>query len=343
MNTKLKVVSALFFSSAFLIYFCVALSCFNYFLKPANHMTNVINNTDDSRESFIKSVSPDNTNWYRFNGNFDGAGIALADEIDFNPQDGCIYGNLLFLLSSSSVCSVYNLASGNRLCVARFPDYNGFYPHSNSVCLGSKISEYDPTPLIYSNVYNGYPQNKEMNGTCFVYRSIFDKINEVFSFEMVQVIKVGFTDDESLWGSQTNNKSPYGNFLVNGDELWVYLNIFDLSITRFFKFKLPEVKESNSNIEYVTLQSSDIIDSFDTFLFNHIQGGAVFNNYIFSLEGYGNDSAPSFLRAISLETKEVFSLDLGLFLGMYEPEFIDFYNGLLVIGTFEKHLFYIYM
>ena len=295
----------------------------------------------DSSSAFGGGSHLERLGWLEFDGNFQNASIISEGSISFNPQDGCIYDDWLFVLSSSAVCYVYNLTNGNLMSVSKLPSYNGFYPHSNSVCFGQKLYKTDPIPLIYTNVYNNYSDNREMDGMCFVYRAILDRINDVFSFEIVQVIKIGFTNNSELWGSQSLNKSPFGNFLVNKNELWVYLNLFDLSITRFFKFELPEVTQYSKNKQYVILSQEDIEDTFDTFLFCNIQGGTIFNNFLFSLEGFGDETAPSFLRAISLATKTVYSFELESFFGEREPEFIDFYRNILVIGTFDKKIYFV--
>lgn len=321
---------------------CLVNSC-NRFLSCSSSSTGGVAFEDDSKVLPTDDIYEAGFSWLDFNGDFQGANVIANCEIDYNPQDGCIYGNWLFLFSSSAVCSVYNLDGGNfdLMCVSKLPSYKGFYPHSNSVCFGHKLFATDPVPLIYTNVYNNYSNNREMDGVCFVYRAFLDEINDVFSFEMVQVIKVGFTDNENIWGNHSLNKSPYGNFLVRENELWVYLNMFDSLTTRFFRFELPIIGQTKQNIQYVILEQEEIKETFDVFLFRNIQGGTVSGDFLFSLEGFGDELAPGFLRAVSLVTKEVFSIGLANLIGECEPEFVDFYKGILVIGTFEKNIYFV--
>ena len=245
-------------------------------------------------------------------------------------QDGCIYNDTLFSFCSDGLCRVYDINNNNLICESQLSSYNGFIPHSNAVCFGKKYIESDPFPLLYTNVYNNYPSNKDSYGMCFVYRIIQA---EQLAFELIQVIKIGFTNDLDLWFDNSNNSSPYGNFLPRDNSLWVYLNIFGSNKTRFFRFNLPLFATGLTEIDYVELGQADIEEQFDTELFSYIQGGTADSGYIYALSGFGNDSFPPFLRSINLKTKEVFSLDLSLIIGPREPEFIDIYNGSLIVGT----------
>lgn len=266
-------------------------------------------------------------------GELDSMDVVKWFEFGNSVQDGCIFNDTLFLMNSNGNCSVYNVTNGSFLCAAELCPYNSYIPHSNSVCFGKKLVESDPYPLFYTNVYNNYPNDSNSFGTCFVYRI---KVEESLTFDLVQVIKIGFSNDAELWFDNSNNISPFGNFLVENNHLWSYLNIFGSSKTRFFRFNLPVITMNESDKEeYVELDTVDIDTYFDTELFSYIQGGTIKSDYLYSLSGFGNDSNPSLLWSVNLYSKEIHVLNINALLESQEPEFIDFYEESMVIGTHQ--------
>ena len=256
-------------------------------------------------------------------------------ETEGNYQDGCIYNDVLFLFSSNGLCTIFNISNKQMICSSQLPTYKGYCPHSNSVSFGKKFCDTDTYPLLYSNIYNNYPNIADSFGMCLVYRIIDETL---FEFKLMQVIKIGFTNDANLWYDNSDNASPYGNFLICGDDLWVYVNIFGSSITRFFSFKTPAIIVSD-DIDFCILTKDNIQEMFDTDLFKYIQGGTSRGTNLVSLEGFGTELSPSFLRIISLTTKTIQSIDLGFYLNTLEPEFVSFYNNLLIVGTYEGKFF----
>ena len=250
-------------------------------------------------------------------------------------QDGCVYNDYFFIFDSIGQCDVYNLTSYNLVDTFKLPDYLGLVPHSNSACFGSKYCETDSFPLLYVNLYNNYPFDESTFGMCVVYRITYDGH---FSCEIVQAIKIGFTSNSELWIGGHHGSSPYGNFLIENDYLWVYLSDYDSLSTRFFKFKLPPINVSN-NSTYLTLDKNDIVLYFDTIFFDHIQGGTIYNGVLYSLEGLGSEDSPAVMRAVFLKTQKVLSLSLNNLLGQIEPECIALYDDSFLITEHRGRVF----
>ena len=295
-----------------------------------------ISNSESLDSSFSSSISAEYSKSISFEDNY-GRGLSTTTWMYVEPyfQDGCIFEDTLFLFDPNGLCNIYSLPDMTFLCSSQLPSFSGITPHSNSVCFGKKLIESDPYPLLYSNVYNNYPDETNTYGMCLVYRLFCE---DSISFELVQVIKIGFTDDTAVWYNNSENTLPFGNFLINGEDLWVYVNIFGSSITRFFKFGVPVVPLKDE-LDYLVLYLDDIQEQFDTFLFEYIQGGIIFNNVLFSLEGFGSEIYPGFLRIVDLGTKKVCSYNLTIALGTYEPEFAGFYKNEFIIGTYSGWFF----
>ena len=94
-------------------------------------------------------------------------------------------------------------------------------PHSNSVVFGNEYyDEQDEFPLLYTNIYNNYAKNDDkLEGVCLVYR--IERNEREFTSTLVQIIQIGFVDDENLWTSagEKEDVRPYGNFVNNGGTL----------------------------------------------------------------------------------------------------------------------------
>ncbi len=210
-------------------------------------------------------------------------------------QDGAIYGDLLFSFNSVGECKVYSLDGYSYISEFVLDKNEVLSPHSNSVCFGSyKYAESDEFPLLYCNVYNTYKTDRAMDGTCNVYRIVRE--GSTFSSQLVQIIKVGFTDNTEKWSSPGGDTRPFGNFTVDTDNnrLYVFTMRDASKTTRFFGFDLPTLEEgvldSTTGVKKVTLRVENITDSFETEYFYYIQGAAYDEGRIYSLEGFTNDA-----------------------------------------------------
>ena len=190
-------------------------------------------------------------------------------------QDGTIYKNYLFRFSSKGGCTVYDLSA---LCAEPAPiaefKLDGselIVPHSNSVVFGNEFfAPEDEFPLLYSNVYNNYAKTEDKRvGICCVYR--LTREGNAFSTKLVQLIRIGFTDDRGLWRSSgdVEDKRPYGNFVVDTDkdQLWAFVMRDGEGQTRYFSFDLPKLVDGEigaSGVREVTLTADMIKEYFDT-------------------------------------------------------------------------------
>ena len=253
-------------------------------------------------------------------------------------QDGAIFGDYLFRFDAKGNCTVFSVSEQRQVSTFLLDRAELIVPHSNAVCFGSRFyEEADEFPLLYTNIYNNYAKASDrMEGTCCVYR--LTKEEDTFCTRLVQIIKIGFTEDLNCWKSLAGNGDvrPYGNFVVDTDHdrLYAFTMRDAEKTTRYFAFPLPEVTDGVYSELYqanvVTLEAKDILQQFDCEYTNYMQGACYHDNKIFSVEGFTGPSVPAWLRVIDLVKEEqCASIDL-LSLGLsIEPEFIEFQDGVL--------------
>ena len=265
-------------------------------------------------------------------------------------QDGAIYKDFLFRFSSKGGCSVYDMTAldGEPEPISEFKldKIDLIVPHSNSVVFGNEFfAPGDEFPLLYSNVYNNYAKTEDKRvGICCVYR--LTREGNAFSTKLVQLIRIGFTDDRSLWRSSGDieDKRPYGNFVVDTDkdQLWAFVMRDGAMQTRYFAFDLPKLADGEigaSGVREVTLTAEMIKEYFDTPYHNYVQGAVCREGKIYSVEGFGERIHPA-LRIIDTEEKRQI-LHFDFFDAGYtdEAELIDFYGDRCIYGDHKGNLF----
>ena len=242
---------------------------------------------------------------------YDSVSCEKIASIADSRQDGAVWGDYLFSFNSAGVCNVYSLDGYTYLSDFTLDKNSLINPHSNSVCFGSyKYSESDEFPLLYCNVYNTYKNDRNYDGTCNVYR--LQRQGNTFSTQLVQVIKIGFTNDTQRWASSGGDVRPFGNFAVDTDTdtLYAFTMRDEGRTTRFFAFDLPlptdGALDSSLGVLKVTLGVEDIKDSFDTDYSYYVQGAQYYDGKIYSLEGFTNNSTnrPA-VKVIDLESKKI--------------------------------------
>lgn len=270
--------------------------------------------------------------------------ITKIGKIDGPGQDGAIYGSELFRFDHRGNCAVYNL---EELCENDIPELNPIatfrldnadliVPHSNSVCFSCDFyEENDAYPLLYTNIYNNYEKAEErLLGVCCVYR--IQRIGSEFKSTLVQLIKIGFCDDPSLWKASADEHGirPHGNFVIDTDthSLYAYVMRSEKLGSRYFRFDLPDVRDGEPDVRFsvkkVILGKKDIKEQFNGGYHHFMQGAILHKGLLYSTEGFDNDPVnhPA-IRIIDLSNKQETYIDL-LDIGIKkEPEFIDFYNG----------------
>lgn len=296
-----------------------------------------------------------NHSTYIYNGNSLGTNNEFSYELLWNAesaQDAAIWGDYIFFLNHDGTFSAYSISEKRKLDSIKLDSIDKIRPHSNSVCFGcEKFEETDEFPLLYSNIYNNYSgASDKLKGVCCVYRIIRDGTS--FSTKLVQVIRIGFTENSDHWASEgLTDVRPYGNFTIDRetDSLIAFTMIDKLHVTRYFKFDLPKVSDGEYDEKYgcklVKLEISDIKSQFDCEYSNYIQGACCHNGMIYSLEGFSDSVNRPKMQVIDLSAEKQFaSFDLynsGLHT---EPECIDFYGDTLyyidATGKVRSFIFY---
>ena len=187
--------------------------------------------------------------------------------LDFNTdgaiQDGTIYKQHLLKFNGDGTCKVYSLLTNELVSTFTLDRSNVIKMHSNSVCLGPFLSRTDMLPLFYSNVYNSYSSELDKKkGTVGVYKLFYN--GNAYSSMLIQLIRIGFTDDRNLWMSAVgSDRSPYGNFVVDpiNNKIWFFVTRDANKTTRFFCFELPTPGagefDATSGVNVYTLTADD--------------------------------------------------------------------------------------
>lgn len=271
-------------------------------------------------------------------------------------QDGAIFGDLLFRFNSHGRCRVYDMKAlmSDDGCEQLEP-ITEFHldklelvdPHSNAVFFGKEyFDENDEFPILYTNVYNNYKKCEDRReGMLVAYRII--RSNGSFETQLLGIVQIGFTKDETLWRSADGFKDvrPYGNFVYCSDTDRLYAFVMrDLDKkTRYFAFKMPLFKDAQIDkelgVKKIVLQKEDIIEYFDTPYHVFVQGAIMKNGLVYSTEGFGEREHPA-IRVIDTKAKkQIFFCDLYELDCKLEAEFIDFYEERCIYGNAYGDLF----
>lgn len=254
-------------------------------------------------------------------------------------QDGAIWNQLLFRFDEKGNCRVFELDTLEETAQFQLDGTDEWMPHSNAVMFGCEyFAPEDEFPLLYTNVYNTYSEEKDRReGVCCVYR--ITRQENSFRGQLVQTITVGFTKDESLWRSKDGDLRPYGNFVIDREKgIYYGFTMRDASqTTPYFAFKLPKLSQGRS----VILTKEDILFCFDCPYHWLLQGACTYKGKIFSLEGYRDDTQyrPA-LRIIDTEKQEQLCCAYLIHYGLvHEPEFIDFWDDVCYYADAHGNLY----
>jgi hypothetical protein len=262
-------------------------------------------------------------------------------------QDGDIYGDLYFSFNGSGNCWVYSLEDYSLVSTFTLDKAEQSKPHSNSVSFGKvKYDENDEFPLLYTNIYNTYGISaKDKYGTCNVYR--ITRSGDVFESSLVQIIRIGFTDDTTLWASPSGDVRPYGNFAVDGEgnKLYAFTMRDASKTTEVFAFELPShtagETDAVTGAKLVTLDKADILKHFSVGYSYYVQGAVFANGRIYSLEGFSSSTAnrPA-MKVINVESG-VIECNVDLYgLGLVrEPEAVFVIEGIPYYMTCDGDIY----
>lgn len=270
-------------------------------------------------------------------------------------QDGAIYGNHLFHFQKDGSCRVFQIdpetLTPSPIGSFTLDRTDLIVPHSNASVFGPyRYHKNDPYPLLYTNIYNNYEKEQDKKeGTLAVYRIMYH--GGKFSSRLVQIIRVDFTEDLTLWKSLPDNKDAriFGNFVFDNDkkEIYAFTMRDKEQVTRFFAWNFPKISKRDidpkTGICNTVLSKQKILRQFDCVYFNYLQGATCFNQVIYSTEGFTKSKKnPPCLRLVDIRKKSMgntISIPLtekGL---VIEPEFIDFYKGQLLYADVQGNLY----
>jgi len=263
-------------------------------------------------------------------------------------QDGAIWKNELFRLDHRGNCVVRDMDTLKPKAAFVLDMADVIVPHSNCVFFGCEYwQEGDEFPLLYSNIYNNYAGAEDpLCGVCCAYRLWRTECG--FETKLVQLIRIGFTDDRDLWRSCENDVRPYGNFVADRDEKRLYAFVMRDAVqeTRYFAFRMPGVREGvvceKYGVPVATLMPEDILEQFDTPYHLYIQGACCHKGKIYSAEGFGAwaPDIPAGIRVIDLNAKQQEDyVNLDTMGYQPEPECIDFFGDTCVYADAEGNFY----
>jgi len=279
----------------------------------------------------------------------------VANFVKFH-QDGAIWNDFFFTLNTDGTCTVYDMKTVGNDSEKDLKQLHEFVldkselivPHSNSVVFGNEFYEPgDEFPILYSNMYNNCAKFEDKHvGECLAYR--IQKDGDKFTSTLLQIIKIGFTDNDDYWCSpEHDDVRPYGNFVVDRENntYWAFTMRDKTHTTRYFSFDMPSVFDGVFDNTYgakkVTLYIEDIKTFFDCEYHNYIQGACFNDGKVYSVEGFSKKSGklPA-LRVIDVnEKKQILHVNFGDFDLDIEPEMIDFYNGMCCYSDAHGHMY----
>ena len=273
----------------------------------------------------------------------------ISDKIRYTPlfkgctgQDGAIWGDDLFRFDADGSCRVFSIEKREMIAEFVLDRLDALRPHSNAVTFGKqKYAADDEFPVLYTNIYNNHAREADrLEGTLCAYRIL--RQGDGFTAKLVQVIRIGFTEDLNLWKSLPDNGDvrSYGNLVCDPvrNKLYAFVMRDKEHVTRYFEFDMPGARDGEFEPAYgvneVTLMPGDILTRFDGPYSNYLQGACAYDGRLYSVEGFNVKSAEDVnkprMQVVDMVGKQQIA-DIDLFAAglSIEPELIDFENGVL--------------
>ena len=218
-------------------------------------------------------------------------------------QGMAIYGDMAFLMNDGGGCRQLNLKTGHIEKQFRL-ESSKENPHVNNACFGAEKIKSSQFPFVYisecrKGKYRCFVENLDSTG--HLVQTIVAKNGE----KMVPIY---------TWVVDVNNHALYG-ITKRGNRN---------SIT---KYRLPKISEGVN----VLLTDNDVLDKYEVFFPNVLQGASIKDNYLYIATGYQQSLSdkPDSQRAIQIidlvKKKLVKTIDLT-YLTTNEPEGIGFYK-----------------
>ena len=282
---------------------------------------------------------------------FDGAKSIRLTQLGTisSGQDGAISNGYIFRFDQAGLCRVFCLSTLEKIAEFTLEKADLLAPHSNSVCFGpNRWEEDDEFPIIYTNIYNNYSSRENrLEGVCCAYRIVRDGTQ--FTSQLLQVIQVDFVHDSRYWCSESvKDVRPYGNFVVDGDDLIAFVMRDETHATRFFRFALPKITEGVMDdvwgVPVAHLTPEHIEQQFDECYVNYMQGATCHNGILYSVEGFDmpNDNAHPYIHIFDTkQEKLVLAVDLTTLGLSRETEFVDVYQDTVYYGDCHGNFYQI--
>ena len=258
-------------------------------------------------------------------------------------QDGAIWGDRLFRFNGDGSCRVFSLPDCRELAFFWLDRLEEWCPHSNAVFFGGqRWLPGDEFPLLYTNLYNTYAASaNRREGTLCAYH--LTREGEVFTAELVQIIRIGFVEDLARWKSLEGKGDfrPYGNFVWDNrqNRLIAFVMRDKEHVTRYLDFDMPDCRAGDlctaCGLRIVTLRESDVCGMYDGEYATLLQGACCRNGRLYSVEGATssgeNPAMPPRLQIMDTDRRaQLGAVDLYAAGLTNEPEFIDFWGDVLV-------------
>lgn len=241
-------------------------------------------------------------------------------------QGMAIYGDMMFSLHNSGICTVIDLKSRKLLSEFNMASYNKAN-HCNVASFGREFySPEDEFPLLYVS----QASKEKLNGlkdVCVVERVTRN------SSELVQTIN--YQDEKGTFGYALQWVVDVKNGYLYGFGNTIK-NAVDGNRHRVTKFKLPKLSDNDSN-KMVTLTENDVIETYtleDYYNGNEKlligQGLTIANGKLIMPTGLGNAAYPASIWIVDLDSRRVSNvIDLSYI--KKEPEDCDVYQGSLLM------------
>lgn len=229
-----------------------------------------------------------------------------------SAQGMAIYHDDAFLMNDGGGCRQLDLKSGRLKRVFKLACASR-NPHVNSVCFGVESFENSHYPVVYIS------ECREGGFHCFVENidnkpALLQTIHAVDYDDTVRVIN---------WAVDTKHRVLYAVTRVEK-----HIDSMGSVKNSIIKYRLPRLEEGAN----VILSEKDVLDSFDVFFPNILQGCKIRGKYMYLVTGleqslsHRKDSQRA-IQVIDLKNRRLLrSIDLT-YLTTNEPEDIDFYKG----------------
>ena len=234
-----------------------------------------------------------------------------------SAQGMAIHGTTAYLLSDKGYCRVIDLKKRELLSEFLLAS-GGKNNHANSASFGIEHVGKNKQSLIYISECHA------------PFRCFVENITTTNStlIQTISLKREGYDSIAYDWIVDRKTKSLYSIASRNGDsegEGWTYVH-------RINRYRLPRMSEGKE----VVLTGKDLIESFDVFFPNLLQGGTIKGKHLYLPTGRNQTQknmrdAERALIVVNLRTNKIVRKIILSDITDNEPEDCDFYKGRLLL------------